>query len=73
MVTAGRKVAGSGRDSRINLTLVAQAQEAPCWCMQGSTDPVDLVITVLIIIATAYCTTLQVSVVPCHLILKIGL
>lgn len=55
MGTDGRFGAGSARDSRINLAPVAQTQETPCWCMKSNIDPEDLVITVFIIIATAYC------------------
>lgn len=39
--TAGRKVAGSAGNPRINLVPVAQAQEPPCWCMKGNTGPAN--------------------------------
>lgn len=79
--TAGRKVTGSLGDPRINFAPVAQAQEAPCWCMKGNTDPADLVITVFTRVAAAYCslttsqcgTLLSMLLTLGHLTFKIAL
>lgn len=48
MGTAGRKMAGSAGDPKIDLVRVFQAPEAFCQCTKGNTDPADLVITGLI-------------------------
>lgn len=42
-------MAGLARDPRINLALLAQAQETSRWCTKGNTDPADLVVMIIFI------------------------
>lgn len=43
-------MAGGARDLRINLALLAQAQETSCWC----TNPADIVVMTIFIMLTVY-------------------
>lgn len=70
MGTAGKKMAGSARDTRINLVPFAQAQKTSCWCTKSNTDSADLVVMIVIMMAHVYCT---LSISRCDTMLRMRL